>query len=519
MDEHKISRRALLAAAAGAVGTAALPPSNAHEAESPRNQSGNGSAITPDIYASLFGVFNVRTYGAKGDGVSDEAPAILAAIAAVPRQGGIVYFPPGVYLLNSSITVNARTNLSLLGAGVSATRLQMNANGVIVLSFAGVCSHITIRDLWLGAMASFASGGSLSIIGTSDVHSDTFVIENVRLQNTPAPWFSQYLDNSQIRNVRVMQTIAGAVKSVGMLMNNCVSTTFTEVVMLSTAGQYASEGVRVDYDCDTIIFINSQVLHAETVGWRCAQTSGHTGPRLCRFTNCYAESCTGSGWLIQAARDVRLSACHAAVNGGNGFEITGGDSITVSDSLALSNGQHGIVITGGTGVLLNGNTCSNNSQEATATYSGISVGNNVTGVRVVNNRSGDFVITLPKKQKHGIAVSSVGTDSLVVTGNDLRGNATGALDDSSPGTTKLITRNIGVATVGVSPVIVTSSPFTYTNKDGVPEVIYITGGAVSAVAKNGVTIFGAGPCTIYLDPGEAATVTYSIAPAMNKDRK
>src|SRR5207249_1259147 len=82
------------------------------------------------VYASLFGVFNVRTYGAKGDGVSDDAPAILAAIAAVPGQGGIVYFPPGVYLLNSSVTIHARANLSLLGAGVSATRLQMNANGV-----------------------------------------------------------------------------------------------------------------------------------------------------------------------------------------------------------------------------------------------------------------------------------------------------------------------------------------------------------------------------------------------------
>ena len=130
-----------------------------------------------------------------------------------------------------------------------------------------------------------------------------------------------------------MQTIAGAVKHVAMLMNSCVSNTFTEVVIFSTAGQLGSEGVRVDYDCDTIIFINSQVLHAGTVGWRCAQTAGHTGPRLCRFTNCYAESCTSSGWLIQAARDVRLSACHAAVNRGHGFEVTGGDSIAVGDSL------------------------------------------------------------------------------------------------------------------------------------------------------------------------------------------
>ncbi len=441
MDEATMSRRTLLAAALGAVGTNAFPTANI---ERPRDTAAKVDDASPDVYASLFGVFSVKSYGAKGDGVTDDAPAILAAIAAVPGQGGIVYFPPGVYLLNSSIVVNARTNLTFVGAGVSATRLQMNANGVTVLSFAGVCSHITIRDLWLGAAFAFASGGCISIIGTPGVHSDTFIIENVRLQNTPTPWFSQYLDSSQIRNVRVMQTVAGAVKSVAMLMNSCVSNTFTEMVMLSTAGQFAGEGVRVDYDCDTIIFINSQVLHAG-IGWRCAQTAGHTGPRLCRFTNCYTESCTGTGWLIQAARDVRLSACHAAVNGGNGFEVTGGDSITISDSLSLSNGRHGIVVAGGTGVMLTGNTCSNNSQEAGTTYSGISIENKVTGVRIVNNRCGDFIFTLPRKQKHGIAIGAVGTDFLVIMGNDLQGNATTALDDSSAGTNKMITQNVGVS--------------------------------------------------------------------------
>jgi len=216
---------------------------------------------------------------------------------------------------------------------------------------------------------------------------------------------------------------------------------------------------------------------------------------------------------------VRLSGCHAAVNRGNGFEITGGDSIVLSNSLSLSNNRHGILVTGGAGVMVNGNTCSNNSQESSATYSGITIGNNVTGVRVVNNRSGDFIFTLPKKQKHGIALGAVGTDRLVVMANDLQGNATGALDDSSPGTSKVISRNVGVAPVSVSAIAVTASPFTYTNKDGVPETLYIAGGTVSAVAKSGITIFTASPCTIHLDPAEAVTVTYSVAPRMNKDPK
>jgi hypothetical protein len=439
MDEHKISRRGLLAAAAGAAGASAP-----HGPQSMIAGFGLLSAHEGDAGQSPEGVFNVKAFGAKGDGKADDATAISAAIAAVPRQGGIVYFPPGVYLLNASIVVHARTDLSFLGAGVSATRLQMNGDGVTVLSFTGVCSRITIRDLWLGAVARFATGGCISIIGTNTTHSDSFLIENVRLQNTPAPWFSQHLDNSQIRNVRIMQTIAGAIKSVVMLMDNCISITFTEVVAFSTAGNFASEGVRVDHDCDTIIFMNSQVLHAGTFGWRCAQTAGRTGPRLCRFTNCYAESCGDSGWLIEAARDVRLTACHAAVNGGSGFTIAGGDSVTVNDSLSLENNQHGIVVTGGSGVMLDGNTCSNNSQQASMVYHGILIGKNVTGVRVVNNRSGDFIFPLKNRQGYGIAIDSVGTDWLVIAGNDLRDNMRGPLDHPTLGAHTIAAPNLGV---------------------------------------------------------------------------
>jgi len=205
------------------------------------------------------------------------------------------------------------------------------------------------------------------------------------------------------------------------------------------------------------------------------------------------------------------------VNGGNGFEVTGGDSVAVNDSLAFSNGQHGILVTGGTGVILDGNTCSNNSQQVSVTFSGIRIENNVTGVRVVHNRSGDFILTLPNKQKHGISVGSVGTAFLLVTENDLRDNKAGPLDTSTNGPGHVITRNLGVAPIGVSAIPVSGSPFTYTNTDGVPEAIDVTGGVVSAVVKNPVTILTASPCTVYLEPGEAVTVTYSVPPTMNKD--
>ena len=56
--------------------------------------------------------FNVRDFGAKGDGKSSDSEAIQAAIDAASRVCGTVYFPPGVYLCHQ---LKARSYITLLG--------------------------------------------------------------------------------------------------------------------------------------------------------------------------------------------------------------------------------------------------------------------------------------------------------------------------------------------------------------------------------------------------------------------
>jgi Pectate lyase superfamily protein len=51
-------------------------------------------------------VFNVKAYGAKGDGVTDDTAAVNAAFAAAyAAGGGVIYFPPGIYLIAGALTV------------------------------------------------------------------------------------------------------------------------------------------------------------------------------------------------------------------------------------------------------------------------------------------------------------------------------------------------------------------------------------------------------------------------------
>lgn len=57
-------------------------------------------------------IFNVKSYGAIGDGATDDTTAIQAAIDAVSAAGGTVWFPEGTYVITSTLTI-----------GISKTRL------------------------------------------------------------------------------------------------------------------------------------------------------------------------------------------------------------------------------------------------------------------------------------------------------------------------------------------------------------------------------------------------------------
>jgi hypothetical protein len=68
-------------------------------------------------------VFNVKAYGATGNGSTDDTTAIEAAITAASVSGGIVYLPQGIYMVSSTLTINSYA-VSLVGAGQSATTIM-----------------------------------------------------------------------------------------------------------------------------------------------------------------------------------------------------------------------------------------------------------------------------------------------------------------------------------------------------------------------------------------------------------
>jgi hypothetical protein len=71
-------------------------------------------------------VLNVKDFGAKGDGVTDDYAAITATINAAPNPGA-VFLPEGTYRFND--TLRLREGIVLRGAGSDKTFLECNLGG------------------------------------------------------------------------------------------------------------------------------------------------------------------------------------------------------------------------------------------------------------------------------------------------------------------------------------------------------------------------------------------------------
>lgn len=89
---------------------------------------GNGSAPV----ATQGTTINVKDAGAKGDGRSDDAPAINKAIATLTAKGGgTLYIPQGTYMLTSTtgsnnVLIVPKSNIHIKGDGIDKTILKVS---------------------------------------------------------------------------------------------------------------------------------------------------------------------------------------------------------------------------------------------------------------------------------------------------------------------------------------------------------------------------------------------------------
>jgi hypothetical protein len=77
-------------------------------------------------------VLNVKAYGAKGNGITDDTPAFNAALKAALAEGGKIYFPAGTFVLSDPkpvVSQKTSRSISIECAGPASTTLLLKGNG------------------------------------------------------------------------------------------------------------------------------------------------------------------------------------------------------------------------------------------------------------------------------------------------------------------------------------------------------------------------------------------------------
>ena len=93
-----------------------------------RYLDGTTGATTQDVFYQ--DVFNVKDYGAYGNGTNDDTESVKAAISAALTNGGCVYFPAGKYWITSTLSYQTcGKSLQFLGDGSKSVVLAKDANG------------------------------------------------------------------------------------------------------------------------------------------------------------------------------------------------------------------------------------------------------------------------------------------------------------------------------------------------------------------------------------------------------
>lgn len=117
-------------------------------------------SLTKVTYAMIANAAaNVVDFGADNTGISSANTAIAAAIAALPSDGGTVFFPSGTYSISAVITVT-KSNINFVGE--PGARIEITGAAIHNAFEFIACSNIVFNNLrfeWNGAALNLTNPG------------------------------------------------------------------------------------------------------------------------------------------------------------------------------------------------------------------------------------------------------------------------------------------------------------------------------------------------------------------------
>ncbi|WP_013334352.1 Ig-like domain-containing protein [Gloeothece verrucosa] len=192
-------------------------------------------------------VFNVKDFGAKGDGITNDAAAIQKAIDEADQSDSMatVYFPAGSYAINA---VNGwalypgSSDVRLLGAGKDLTTIKVadGSNQPYLFQVNGESNRITFQDLTLDANKKNAP--NLNTV-THIRYSEDLQYINVRIKaegTQPFDWHNNNRVLMKDSDVIGQANFLGTAKQVFIDKTNFYGTNYTDMLLIGFGTQMLS---------------------------------------------------------------------------------------------------------------------------------------------------------------------------------------------------------------------------------------------------------------------------------------
>jgi hypothetical protein len=335
--------------------------------------AGSGRFSAPALATYINGaggVYNVKSYGATGNGSTDDTAAVSAAIAACPN-GGQVYFPPGYYNVNATLQLNEE--ITVRGAGrfvtvirsTNATGHIFNCTGPVEICDLGFNASVTrtggayvsfgasssrsrmsrffMLAAYIGINVDPASGGDVAIMDgeilnwTSDANAGAVVIAGQEVTSIAHCYFQQGSRPGVGFGIKLLN-------GGGVFQDVDIADAGIGLVLAPASGQTLASAW-----FDNCFFDNCQV------GVQ-INPSGTGVVRRSRFANCWMSSCTNQGVIItspsvSSVDGIDFSNCHILGNAADGvlFQDANSRNISFANCQIAGNANSGInLYAGGT---------------------------------------------------------------------------------------------------------------------------------------------------------------------------
>jgi hypothetical protein len=188
-----------------------LPASSGAAAAVDGPARAEGRSAAPAPASPLSGTIDVKDYGARADGKTDDAPAVQAAIDAAIAMGGVVFFPPGAYAIREPLKIASGSGkIALRGAGRASQLLNLVTGDPAdpLIAITAQSNYFEISDLWLrgnGVSGAGGNGHALAFVNPKPVSSGTYWPQQVIVDRVIV---EQHLGNGKDESGRAIPACA-----------------------------------------------------------------------------------------------------------------------------------------------------------------------------------------------------------------------------------------------------------------------------------------------------------------------